>query len=301
MGFFDPLLHKFTIRLMERRILEPLAIMFSGGRTSAYMLRQIADIYGGALPSDGSVVVLFQNTGKEVLETLNFVRDVEEHCDIPITWLEYSSRHENKLRVVTYNSASKAGEPFWDLFTTPIIRMDKTLGVRGLPSPQTRICTAELKIKIADRYLRRVLNWPRNYYSATGLRYDERPRVVRQRVDNGYGFTNIHPLYNLQKTSSDVASYWSSSNFDLNLSLEQPRYGNCDLCFLKGAEKIKANIAERPDIADWWIALEEYPRDRNSLFRNDRPSYRELKEKALAGDLGFEKENPFINDCSCTE
>jgi hypothetical protein len=41
----------------------PALISFSGGRTSAFMLRQILDAHGGTLPDD--VVVAFANTGKE--------------------------------------------------------------------------------------------------------------------------------------------------------------------------------------------------------------------------------------------
>ena len=41
----------------------PAAIHFSGGRTSAYMLRRHLDAYGGTLPE--GVRVVFCNTGKE--------------------------------------------------------------------------------------------------------------------------------------------------------------------------------------------------------------------------------------------
>jgi len=47
-----------------------VAIAFSGGRTSAYMLHQILEANGG-LPD--RCVVSFQNTGREMPETLGFV------------------------------------------------------------------------------------------------------------------------------------------------------------------------------------------------------------------------------------
>jgi len=50
-------------------------IAFSVGRTSAYMLRQILDANGG-LPTDGRVQVTFQNTGREMPQTLDFVAEV---------------------------------------------------------------------------------------------------------------------------------------------------------------------------------------------------------------------------------
>lgn len=45
-------------------------IAFSGGRTSAYMLHKLLDANGG-LPD--RAVVTFQNTGREMPETLDFV------------------------------------------------------------------------------------------------------------------------------------------------------------------------------------------------------------------------------------
>ena len=50
-------------------------ISFSGGRTSGYMLYKILEANNG-LPSNA--VVSFQNTGKEMPETLDFVQQVSE-------------------------------------------------------------------------------------------------------------------------------------------------------------------------------------------------------------------------------
>ena len=47
------------------RVPRPAVISFSGGRTSAYMLKKIVNAYGGHLPSD--VAVVFSNTGMERL------------------------------------------------------------------------------------------------------------------------------------------------------------------------------------------------------------------------------------------
>lgn len=44
----------------------PTLYSFSGGRTSAYLLKHCLDAHGGKLPDDH--VVCFANTGKEVPE-----------------------------------------------------------------------------------------------------------------------------------------------------------------------------------------------------------------------------------------
>ena len=64
----------------------PSLISFSGGRTSAYMLKKIIDAYNGKLPKD--IVVCFANTGKEMEETLEFVHECENRWNIKIHWLE---------------------------------------------------------------------------------------------------------------------------------------------------------------------------------------------------------------------
>lgn len=54
------------------RIYGPAIISFSGGRSSGYMLHEILMAHEGTLPDD--VHVVFANTGKEMGETLDFVR-----------------------------------------------------------------------------------------------------------------------------------------------------------------------------------------------------------------------------------
>lgn len=65
-------------------------IAFNGGRTSGYLLRQILDANGG-LPDDELVLTTFQNTGREMPETLDFVAEVGSRWGVPIAWLEYQT------------------------------------------------------------------------------------------------------------------------------------------------------------------------------------------------------------------
>lgn len=89
-------------------------ISFSGGRTSAYMLHQILEANGG-LPDRAKVV--FSNTGREMPETLDFVREVSGRWDVPIVWVELERGAEagGRFRVVSHNSAARNGEPFEDM------------------------------------------------------------------------------------------------------------------------------------------------------------------------------------------
>ena len=69
---------------------EPTCISFSGGRTSAYMLHKVLEAHDGDLPEFAKIT--FANTGKEMPQTLDFVRDVGVNWGVDIVWLERFAR-----------------------------------------------------------------------------------------------------------------------------------------------------------------------------------------------------------------
>jgi 3'-phosphoadenosine 5'-phosphosulfate sulfotransferase (PAPS reductase)/FAD synthetase len=212
-----------------------VAIAFSGGRTSAYMLHQILDA-NGDLPE--RVVVSFQNTGREMNETLDFVQECGERWGVEIVWLEY---RESKPwhAVVDRQTASINGEPFDALISKR----------RMLPNIDMRFCTVELKIKTARRYLRS-LGWS-NWTNARGIRADEahRAKLSRDKI-----IQNWHPLVNADVTKRDITKFWSMQPFNLRLPhLEHGNpFGNCDGCFLKSEADKASLIREYPERAEWW-------------------------------------------------
>jgi len=245
---------------------------FSGGRSSAMMLDEMRGWE--------DVVVVFCNTGMESPATLDFVRDCSEQWGIPIVWLEYSGK--KSYRVVTYDTASRNGEPF-DQLTT-----DRSY----LPNMIARFCTAELKVLTIERYLKDA--GIEEYDMAVGIRGDEPRRLSKMRSDQRKG-NYIYPIS--WSTEQDVHNFWQKQKFDLNLpdaaiNLES----NCNLCFLKGG-RIKASLIANDKtgtIADWWIGQEEKIGGR---FRSDQPSYAEMK--VIAKDQGdmFGSDDSF--SCFC--
>ena len=103
---------------------EPAAISFSGGRTSAYMLYKIIEAHDGRLPDH--LKVTFANTGKEMVQTLDFVQACSDNWNVDIVWLECFARPggegENKYVydtvVADRKTASTKGEPFESLIET---------------------------------------------------------------------------------------------------------------------------------------------------------------------------------------
>jgi 3'-phosphoadenosine 5'-phosphosulfate sulfotransferase (PAPS reductase)/FAD synthetase len=224
----------------------PVAIQFSGGRTSGYMLWHILDVHDGQLPADAHV--LFQNTGREMPETLAFVEECANRWNVPITWVEFD--REDGFCVVgpgTNRPASTHGEPF-----------EALRDLRGfLPNRVARFCTQELKVRPAKKWM--LWGGYAHWTSVIGFRADEKSRVISRRAQKSKErWTCTFPLFEAGVTRRHVATWWAGQPFDLNLPTVSGKtpLGNCDGCFLK-SEKARTFLARYyPDRARWWAEME---------------------------------------------
>ena len=238
----------------------PAVVSFSGGRTSGYMLKKIIEAHKGTLPED--VYVVFANTGKEMPQTLDFVKDCADKWDCYIYWLELEISNERPIyrtKEVSYETASRNGEPFSAL----IERRNM------LPNPVMRMCTQELKMNVMKRFMKQ--KGHKEWTNVVGLRYDEPMRVAKQNRQNDNhinSWDSVCPLYTNKVTIQDVFNFWQKNNFDLKLTNNNGKTlaGNCDLCYLKGRKTLTKIIKEKPDLAEWWI---EQERKINATFRKD--------------------------------
>lgn len=214
-------------------------IAFSGGRTSAFMLHNILEANGG-LPD--RCKVLFQNTGREMPETLDFVAECGSRWSVGITWLEYRAERPF-FEVVSHNSAARDGEPFDALIARK----------KALPNQVQKWCSAELKTKTAKRYLVSI-GW-KKWRTAIGFRADEQHRVPF--VDKRS--TAWTPLVADNVAKNDVAAFWSGQPFDLKLPLVNGKTigGNCDGCFLKSEAFLSALARDMPYRHSWWEGHEK--------------------------------------------
>lgn len=267
----------------------PALISFSGGRTSGFMLKKIIDAYNGTLPED--LYVVFANTGKEMPQTLDFVRDCAEKWDCKIHWLELEIADERpvyRTKEVNYETASRKGEPF-----EALIQRRKML-----PNPVMRMCTQELKMNVMKRFMKE--KGHKEWTNVVGLRYDEPRRVAkqnRQNDSNANAWDSVCPLYQDKITVKEILEFWQKNNFDLKLTSEngQTTAGNCDLCYLKGTKTLTKIIKEKPDLADWWIAQEEKI---DATFRKDG-SYINLVDLTKLEDKQIELFDDDSRSCFC--
>ncbi len=250
-------------------------IAFSGGRTSAYMLWHILQACGGFIP--GRVIVTFQNTGLEMAQTLDFIRECGERWSVEIVWLEFAPRREmtNKeynlverwfgkeyaarfadwwkrsknsagFNRVSHNSCAREGEPFLALI---LLR-------KFLPNQASRFCTVELKVRTAKRYLMS-LGWL-EWSNCVGLRADEPRRIKEEGIKFKDRWTVWQPLNHAGVTKREVAQFWSSQGFDLRLPNVSGKcwLGNCNGCFLKSEANLAALHRDFPELSNWWECAE---------------------------------------------
>lgn len=263
---------------------QPFVVSFSGGRTSAYMLRKILDAHNG-LPSGSTVA--FANTGREHVATLDFVQACSEQWNIPIVWLERSYTEKCGFKIVNREHASVNGEPFADL-----IRKKKYL-----PNPIARFCTEELKVRTIALYLNSI--GVVDATMAVGLRADEPRRVHRVQGDVRNGFVYECPIARAGHTLNEVAEFWANQKFDLKLPNNDRAFGNCDLCFLKSRAMLDRVIRKEPNRSQWWIDQEKAI---NGTFRNDRPTYSQmLVQVRIQPELFADEDDETTIPCTCTD
>ena len=212
-----------------------LLISFSGGRTSAYMLWYILNNWRDKY----DIVVVFANTGKEHEGTLKFVHQCAEYFDIEIIWVEAYPRTKKgwgiKHKVVTYETASRKGEPF-----------EAMISVLGIPNPDLVFCSDQMKRKAIESYLKSI-GW-KGYYKALGIRADEVDRI------NQYWKKKkiLYPLIRNGTLKRDVVIFWAKMPFDLVIPKGQ---GNCDACIKKGTNDLVELAREDVKVFDWWIDM----------------------------------------------
>lgn len=271
----------------------PAIVNLSGGRSSGYMAYHILQAFGGTLP-EGVVIPVFQNTGLEREESLVFVREIAARWSMPVVWVEY--RPGGNFEVVTFETASRNGEPFWALIK------DRNY----LPNPRARFCTVELKILTCDRYLRSI-GWD-HWTSAIGFRADEPSRVAKLANNSLDHEDKVVPMAAAGVTKQMVMDFWGRQPFDLGLEQHE---SNCSACFMKKRSEIAAIFRAHPELAAPWVQMEatgvtnlDTGTPKPSRFRNDRPSYRvqlEMAQSPTLWDDGPDEPSELAFSCFCSD
>lgn len=243
-------------------------VNFSGGRSSGYMVNIL---------QNEKVIYIFCNTSKETPETYEFIKECDKYFNMNLIVLEYKPK---SFKITTIDECKKNGEVFEEL-----IKYKKFM-----PNVVTRFCTVDMKIIVTKRYLKSL--GIKQYINYLGIRADEPQRYSKIIMRNNKNIYNDMPLYYNGITKKMVNDYWLNMPFDLKHSSD---LGNCDLCFLKGKNKIINILKQQPVKANWWIEQEQKS---GNTFKKDI-SYLDMYKISQQPELNlFNDENEIICNCN---
>jgi hypothetical protein len=214
-----------------------LLISFSGGETSAYMTKMLLESEE-ARRRWPEMLVVFANTGQEREETLEFVQACDRAFGFNVVWIEAVQAGPGvgtRPRVVTFETASRNGEPF-----------EAMIKKYGIPNTRAKFCTRTLKSDPIDYYVRLDRGWAlRGYDTAIGIRIDEIDRLSRQAAARRL----VYPLISMwPMTKPQINAWWAAQPFRLRLKSYQ---GNCSWCWKKSFRKHLTLLTESPEIYDF--------------------------------------------------
>ena len=220
---------------------QPFHISFSGGRTSAYMTKLLLDNWS----DDYEFIVTFANTGLEHPKTLEFVHNCDKYFGFNTVWLEAVVQHGKRAapthKVVTFETASRSGEPF-----------EEVIKKYGIPNAAFPGCTRDLKLAPIHSYLRDIGLEPNKVPTAIGIRSDETRRVNPKTAKDR---KLIYPLIDpWPRDKQDVLDWWEDQEFDLEIDEFE---GNCQGCFKKSLAKHFQQIERDPSVYDFHRRMEK--------------------------------------------
>jgi len=232
---------------------EKIIVSFSGGRTSAYM--------GWWLKhhTEHELKFIYANTGSEHEDTLKFVDLCAKEWGIDIVWVEAAVNPEHgkgtRHKVVTYETASRNGEPFEDVI--------RKYGISNQAYPH---CTRELKLAPMQSYVKKH-GWEGQW--AIGIRSDEVDRISAAYRENNL----IYPLITMHPTTrDDISQWWTANAFDLEVV--EP-YGNCVWCWKKSFRKLSTIAQQNPQMFEFPARMEaEYGLAGHNIDGNPRTFFR---------------------------
>jgi len=235
-------------------------VSFSGGKTSAYMAWWLKN------HTDLDLAYVFANTGQEHPKTLDFVDRCDREWNLGVVWVEADVRHGervgSKARVVTYETASRNGEPF-----------EEVIKKYGLPGAGGYMqCTRELKISPIRDYCSQSFG---DHAMAIGIRVDEIDRMQ----EDAKAKRIIYPLVGMNPTDkAKVNRFWEAQSWTLDIP---PLMGNCVWCWKKSTRKLLTIMDAMPEAFDFPERMEfEYSGKGSEFMFRQRKTVSDLRKMA---------------------
>lgn len=243
-----------------------IVVAFSGGESSAYMLKLILDKYRDT----HKIIVCFCNTGEEDEETLVFTQKISEYFNVEIVWLEYrrkrkvlvdwngEEKNKSDFSIVDFNSAYRItnNEAETGYKNHPFLQYVEDY---GLPQYPNRTCTREMKERTITRYLSNIGIMPRMCVRCVGIRFDEianrmpDPKQYYELILQGITKPMINRLF----------------EYEMPFRLNLPSYlGNCGACISKSLRNLCTIMRDNPNKFKFFSFLSsEFGLDMHTFYR----------------------------------
>lgn len=257
-------------------------VSFSGGRTSAFMVRKM-------LERDPNTQFLFMDTGAEHPKTYDFIRELVHNWQINLTC----------LRLIPNDELGKANS--YEIVDVEDIRHDMTPWIRmmkkyGHPYVTGPFCTDRMKLGPFQKYCNEKFG-KGNYATWLGMRADEPARiwgqdilsVLRRMKMDDFEMRSLYQELSEKESQSqmveclserylldtvnarrisdrivkmkglnqrflseisdfdkeDILAWWKKQPFDLQI---EEHLGNCVFCIKKSLSKIALAMRDAPDL-----------------------------------------------------
>lgn len=254
-----------------------IVIAFSGGESSAYMLKLILEQYS----KSHRIIITFCNTGEEDEETFIFAEKIREHYDVEIVWLEY--RRGRKFEVVNFKTAYRKTQ-MEKKFGYPRHPFRYWIEDYGFPQYPNRTCTREMKERTISRYLSSIGVMPRMCVRCVGIRFDE----ISNRTPDPKQY---YPLILKGVTKPFLNRFFEN---EMPFRLQLPSYlGNCGVCISKAIRGLCTIARHRPEKFDFFkFICEEYGIPDHTYYRNHN-TVDSIFEKSKDESIKDAKDNRF--------
>lgn len=268
-----------------------IMVTVSGGRSSAFMAYHILT---DKKYKDYNKVFIFANTGQERVETIDFLKNIENYWGIKLVIVEAVGNEQMGLgishKVVNWEIINMNSEPFKEVIK------HKNKGVfDGVPNQESPYCSENLKTIPCKKYCDSIFG-VNNYIKAIGYRKEDMPkRITLAEVKEDK--TRIFPLITDFETIiglRELNKFWDNQPFKLTI---HGKYGNCELCWKKSDNNLIENIRFGVRSVDFWQEMEQ--KYGNTAFRN-RKSINDLVRMAqlpYAPEIDFGMEDEY--KCVC--
>lgn len=254
-----------------------IIVCFSGGESSAYMLKLILEKYS----ETHKIIVIFCNTGEEDEETLKFAKEIGLFFGVEIVWLEYA--RQRGFKVVDFKTAyRKTVYEILDGYKNHPFRF--WVEDYGLPAYPNRTCTREMKERTINRYLSNIGIMPRNRIACIGIRFDE---IALRTPDP----TNYYELIIQGVTKKSINRYFEET---MPFRLKIPSYlGNCGACISKGIRNLCTIARYRPEKFHFFNFITKEFGFEDHKFYRERNSIKDIFEKAKDQNIKDAHDNRF--------